>query len=119
MDLQMPVMDGYEATRRIRDWEEEQKRSVTPIVALTASALETELQKALDSGCTACLRKPVRLPTLLEAVKKYGARPRPDAAPKLEKILLRADPRLRAAIPEYLNKRRKDVHRIHAALERS
>jgi len=119
MDLQMPVMDGYQATRRIRGWEEEQKRSLTPIVALTASALETELQKALDAGCTACLRKPVRLTTLLEAVRKYAVRPSPDAAPGLEEILLRADPRLRAAIPEYLNKRREDARRIQAALERS
>ena len=119
LDLQMPVLDGYEAARRIRKWEEEQKHSLTPIVALTASALETELQKARDAGCTACLRKPVRLITLLEAVQKYAVRPRPHAAPELEKILLHADPRLRAAIPEYLSRRREDVRRIHAALERS
>ena len=87
MDLQMPVMDGYEATRRIRGWEEEQKRSLTPIVALTASALETELQKALDAGCTACLRKPVRLITLLEAVRKYAAGTSTDAAAKPEKTV--------------------------------
>jgi two-component system sensor histidine kinase/response regulator len=119
MDLQMPVMDGYQATRRIRGWEEEQRRRLTPIVALTASALETELQKALDAGCTACLRKPVRLITLLETVRKYAVRPRPHIASEFEEILLRADPRVRTAIPEYLNKRREDARRIHAALERS
>ena len=119
MDLQMPVMDGYEAARRIRGWEEEQKRRLTPLIALTASALETELQRALDSGCTACLRKPVRLISLLDAVKKYAARPRPHAAPELEEILLRADPRLRAVIPEYLGKRWEDTRKMHAALERS
>jgi len=85
MDLQMPVMDGYAATRRIRGWEEEQKRASTPIIALTASALDAELQKAVHAGCDICLRKPVRLLTLLEAVAKYTNGPRPGAPPPLEK----------------------------------
>jgi PAS domain S-box-containing protein len=118
MDLQMPGMDGYEATRHIRTWEAEQNRDPTPVVALSASALETELQKAIDSGCTACLRKPVRPITLLEAVREYAARPGPHAATELEQIL-RANPRLRAAIPQYLSKRREDTLRMRAALERS
>jgi CheY-like chemotaxis protein len=53
MDLQMPVLDGYEAIRRMRGWEEEQGRGVTPIIALTASALEADLQRA-RRGATAC-----------------------------------------------------------------
>ena len=117
MDLQMPVMDGYAATRRIRGWEEEQKRGATPIVALTASALEAELQKALIAGCTACLRKPVRLITLLEAVGKY-ARQSGDAPP-IERILVRVDARLRAVVPGYLDSRRRDVETIASSLERS
>jgi PAS domain S-box-containing protein len=104
MDLQMPVMDGYAATRRIRGWEEEQKRPLTPIIALTASALEAELQKALDAGCTAHLRKPVRLLTLLEAIGKYTARPGAGRA-ATERILVRADARLRAVIPGYLERK--------------
>src|SRR5260370_24336913 len=60
MDLRMPVMDGYEATRRIRGWEEEQGCAPTPIIALNASVLEAELQMAIDAGCTAALRKPIR-----------------------------------------------------------
>ena len=52
-------------------------------------------------------------------MQKYAARPAPHAASELEIILRRADARLRAAIPEYLNKRRDDVRRIYAALERS
>ena len=117
MDLQMPVMDGYAATRRIRGWEEEQKRSLIPIIALTASALETEMQKALDAGCTAYLRKPVRLLTLIEAVGKYAAKPAVAAAP-LERIRVRADSRLRAVIPGYLTHRRDDVANIRQALAR-
>ena len=117
MDLQMPVMDGYAATRRIRGWEEEQRRPLTPIIALTASALEGELQGALDAGCTAYVRKPVRLVTLVDTVSRYAAR-RAAAAAQSEKILVRADARLRAVIPEYLQSRRNDVLRIVEALER-
>jgi len=118
MDLQMPAMDGYAATQRIRRWEEEQWRTRTPIVALTASALDTELQKALAAGCTACLRKPLRPVAVADAVRKYAAARQPQAAPASKKILIRADPRLRAAIPAYLDKRRDDARKICAALER-
>jgi len=119
MDLRMPVMDGYEATRRIRGWEEEQGRTITPIIALTASVLETELQMAIDAGCTAALRKPIRLLTLLEAVRKHTVRAGPGAASHPEKIVVHADPSLRAVIPAYLDKRRGDVRTILAALEKS
>jgi CheY-like chemotaxis protein len=112
MDLQMPVLDGYGAAHRIRGWEEEQKRGLTPIVALTASALETDLQRALDAGCTAYLRKPVRLLTLVDAVGKYAVK----AGPGPHKTLVRADARLRAVIPGYLDNRRGDVRTILEAL---
>ena len=118
MDLRMPVMNGYEATRRIRGWEEEQGRAITPIIALTASALEAELQNAIDAGCTASLRKPVRLLTLLEAVRKHAVRTGTGAAALPEKIVIHADPCLRAVIPAYLDKRREDARAILAALEK-
>lgn len=117
MDLQMPVMDGYAATRKIREWEREQNRTPTPVLALTASALETEIQTALDAGCTVCLRKPVRLTTLLEAVDTYAGSPADATRP--ERIPLLADSRLRALIPGYLENRRKDVNAILMALESS
>jgi CheY-like chemotaxis protein len=117
MDLQMPVMDGYTATRRIREWEKEQGRRVMPILALTASAMDAELNQALDAGCTAWLRKPVRLLTLLNAVGKHAARPGLGAVVPLEKILVRADARLRALIPDYLDRRREDVRAMSAALD--
>ncbi len=118
MDLRMPVMNGYEATRRIRGWEEQQGRALTPIIALTASVLESELQKAIDAGCIASLRKPIRLQTLLEAVRKYAVRAGTGAAALPEKIAIHADPGLRAVIPAYLDKRREDVRAILAALEK-
>jgi CheY-like chemotaxis protein len=118
MDLRMPVMTGYEAARRIRGWEEEQGRALTPIIAMTASVLEAEVQEAIDAGCTASLRKPVRMRTLLEAVRKYTVRAGTGVAAVPEKILIHADPSLRAVIPAYLDKRREDVRAILAALEK-
>ena len=118
MDLQMPVMDGLAATRRIRGWEEERGRPPTPILALTASTLSGELQHALDAGCTAYLRKPVRLITLVEAVGKYAAKTATRETASLNRILVRADDRLRAVIPGYLQNRRDDLRAIREALER-
>lgn len=71
MDMQMPVMDGYEATRRIRALEAEQGGH-TPIVALTAYALKEEVKKSLDAGCDDHLTKPIKRQVLLEAVTRYA-----------------------------------------------
>lgn len=60
MDLKMPVMDGLEATRRIREF-----NSDIPIVALTANAFETDRASAIDAGCNAFLTKPVKRKQLL------------------------------------------------------
>jgi response regulator RpfG family c-di-GMP phosphodiesterase len=103
----------------MRGWEEEQGRGITPIVALTASALEADLQQALDAGATAWLRKPVRMLTLLDAVRKHAAKSDSSKTQPTDRILVRADERLRAVIPRYLESRRKDVETILAAVERS
>jgi two-component system sensor histidine kinase/response regulator len=71
MDMQMPVMDGYAATRAIRQWGQEQGRPPTPILALTAYALKDDERKSLDAGCTAHLTKPIKKPTLLAAIVEY------------------------------------------------
>jgi two-component system sensor histidine kinase/response regulator len=71
MDVQMPVMDGYTATREIRKWERDQGKKETPIIALTAHAMKEDVQKSLDAGCTDHLTKPIKRATLMEAVQKY------------------------------------------------
>ncbi len=69
MDMQMPVMDGYEATREIRRSEGERGMSRTPIIALTASALKEDERKSLESGCDVHVPKPVKKSAMLAAIR--------------------------------------------------
>ncbi len=73
MDIQMPVMDGYEAIRLMRRWEKEQQRSETPILALTGNTHEDDIGKAQAAGFTAHVTKPLKKTTLLEAIQRYAA----------------------------------------------
>ncbi len=116
MDLQMPVLDGYETTRRIRAWEREHGRPATPVLALTASALESEGNRAIEAGCTEWIRKPVRLSAFRALVGKYAAK---RAGHIREAIPETVAARIRALIPEYLNQRRQDARTIRSALEKS
>jgi len=68
MDLKMPLMDGYEATERIRAWEREFHRPPTPIIALGACVLDNEVQHAYETGCDMHVAKPFTKATLLEAI---------------------------------------------------
>ncbi|MEP6888543.1 MAG: response regulator [Nitrospirales bacterium] len=65
MDMQMPIMDGYAATKAIRLWESDQSRTPTPIIALTAHAQPEHTLKSFDAGCTDHLTKPIKKQTLL------------------------------------------------------
>ncbi len=65
MDLQMPVMDGYEATRIIRSLENT-KLAEIPIIAMTANAFDEDRRKAFNAGMNAYLTKPVVIPELLK-----------------------------------------------------
>jgi CheY-like chemotaxis protein len=69
MDIAMPIMDGYSATRAIRTMEKETGRRRTPIIALTGSVLADALKKAIDAGCDAHVAKPVKKATLLAAIR--------------------------------------------------
>nr|CRH05699.1 putative Histidine kinase with PAS domain, HisKA domain, HATPase c domain and Response regulator receiver domain [Candidatus Magnetococcus massalia] len=70
MDVQMPVMDGYSATRLIRAWERQMGRTQTPIIALTAHALKGDDEKSLAAGCDLHLTKPIKKLVLLDAIEK-------------------------------------------------
>jgi CheY-like chemotaxis protein len=68
MDIQMPVMDGYTATRMIRRIEERSGRNRTKIIALTAHAYESDIQKCLEAGCDGHVAKPFKKKTLLDCL---------------------------------------------------
>ena len=68
MDMEMPVMDGYTATKEIRKWEESRGGRVIPILAVTAHALREHEQKSLYAGCTAHISKPIKRERFLEAI---------------------------------------------------
>jgi CheY-like chemotaxis protein len=68
MDVQMPVLDGYEATRQIRDWESFQGRSALPIIAVTADAFIEDQARCRDAGMDHFLPKPIKLSALSEAL---------------------------------------------------
>lgn len=69
MDIQMPTMDGYEATRQIRKLKNPETANI-PIVAITANAFEEDRQKALEAGMNEHVSKPIDMERLLEVVKK-------------------------------------------------
>jgi len=76
MDMQMPIMNGYEATKTIRAWEVEHDLPPINIIALTALALKEESEKIIEAGCNAHMTKPVKKHTLLEVLKACtGHRP--------------------------------------------
>ncbi len=68
MDIEMPEMDGLEASVRIRETERLEGRAAVPIVALTGHTADDYLQRCLDAGCTGFLTKPVRREVLLQHV---------------------------------------------------
>ena len=72
MDIEMPIMDGYTASTRIRQWESENQQKETPVIALTAHALKEHIQKSLDAGCTTHLTKPIKKKDLLIAIEKHA-----------------------------------------------
>lgn len=70
MDVHMPLMDGYEATRRIRLFEKKDAHRI-PIIAMTADAFADDVQKALDAGMNGHIAKPIDLRALIQALLSF------------------------------------------------
>ena len=70
MDIQMPVMDGYDAASRIRSMKDEKKASI-PIIAMTANAFAEDRQKAISMGMNDHVAKPIDMNVLLPVIAKY------------------------------------------------
>ena len=70
MDVQMPEMDGFEATRRIRALDES-KAGTVPIIAMTANVFREDIEKCLDAGMNGHIGKPLNINEVFDAMRKY------------------------------------------------
>jgi CheY-like chemotaxis protein/HPt (histidine-containing phosphotransfer) domain-containing protein len=121
MDVEMPVMDGYTATRAIRLWETETGRAPTPIIALTAYARKEDEQRSLAAGCTAHLSKPVRKPQLTAAIARYARpaeKPLEKREPREDRIVLQVSRDLEDLVPSFLESRGREISDMRNALLR-
>jgi CheY-like chemotaxis protein len=73
MDCQMPELDGYEATMKIREWEEKQGRARLTIIAMTANAMSGDRERCLEAGMDDFVSKPVNLKALGATLKRWAA----------------------------------------------
>lgn len=130
MDIQMPVLDGYAAVQAIRQWESQNSRLPTPIIALTASALDTAVQRAMDAGCNLHVSKPAKKATLLAAIAKaVGFNDNgtngihnglhPGAGGAGFRSVITVDSEIGDLIPGFMERKRQDARRIVEALDRS
>lgn len=85
MDVQMPVLDGYDATREIRKSQDERVRNVL-VIAMTASAIRGDREKCLDSGMNSYLAKPVRQNVLKSMIDRWINAPRSAAKEAEEEV---------------------------------
>ncbi|MBF0287167.1 MAG: response regulator [SAR324 cluster bacterium] len=122
MDLQMPIMDGYDATRMIRKWEKDHQFPAVPVIALTASSSEEELQKALDAGCMEHLTKPIQKEDLQKIIFQIGEEkeqvqspPTSVSAKSSDQYTVMLDPDLEELIPKILEIKRKQAQEIQEA----
>lgn len=123
MDVQMPELDGYAATRAIRAWEAEEGRTPTPVVALTAHAFKEDIAASRAAGCDGHLAKPITREAFLRAIEQYAALPpqakagegeRTGEEPQGEVVII--DPVVADLVPAYLAKVRDDLRAVSEAL---
>ncbi|MHC1788232.1 response regulator [Solidesulfovibrio sp.] len=120
MDLEMPILDGYEATRRIRAMEREHGRPAVPILALTAHALDEHRQRCQEAGFTGFLAKPVRKAAMLDTLLSYlGGGKTARVRSAAEAADAPPDPgRLKALLPLFFDSSRQALDTAREALGR-
>jgi CheY-like chemotaxis protein len=126
MDVEMPVMDGYQATAEIRRFEKERGSPAIPVLALTAHAFAEMAVRGREAGFTALLTKPIRKVSLLEALVEHGQKnagkkatdDKIVGATRISRNLVQVEDGMEDVVPGYLAKRRAEVSVYTDALSR-
>jgi CheY-like chemotaxis protein len=119
MDVEMPVMDGTQATKEIRRHEAETGVEPTPVLALTAHAFADMAARGIKAGFTAVLTKPIRKATLLEALAAHTPNRSIESLSGGPRTLVAIEPGMEDVVPAYLAKRRADIALYRDALAAS
>ena len=121
MDIDMPVMDGYTATRRIRAWQEAQAAAhglATPIIALSADAMQEAVAASIKAGCVAHVAKPIDRETLLKTIRRYASTQRTlrMTAVRHSAVASAVSEQVKALVPQYLASKERQIEEARAAL---
>ncbi|RXH58937.1 ATP-binding protein [Granulicella sibirica] len=118
MDAHMPVMDGYTATTKMREWESKQGAQPLPIIALTADAFKEALTQSMSAGCNAHLTKPISKTTLVAAIRRHALpcsqRPAQNA-PVPASATAPVEQSISALAPRYLRNVEKELKALRLA----
>jgi signal transduction histidine kinase/DNA-binding response OmpR family regulator len=118
MDIDMPVMDGYTATRRIRDWQKSQglqsQGLAAPIIALSADAMREAVSASMEAGCVAHLAKPMDKEMLLKTIHRFAPRQGLQSQRAARKIPV--PEQVKALVPQYLASQEKQIEDARASL---
>lgn len=129
MDIEMPVMDGYEASQKIRAWEQGQHRRPVPIIALTAHAFIRFKKKCLDAGCSDFLTKPIKKSKLIETIVTHlqlSGRIAPGTIPvavdlaidlKQDANTLILDQKIAKLIPRFMSNKKQEAGQMLESLQ--
>jgi PAS domain S-box-containing protein len=114
MDMQMPVMDGVEATRSLRT-----SGCRVPIVALTANALREDMNRCESAGCSEFLTKPINRDRFYDVILRYlaAARRMPDEEGPVESTLLADEPEFRDLVVKFVTNLPGILHEVREALD--
>jgi len=117
MDIEMPEMDGYAASRWIRKYEKDNRLDETPVIALTAHAFQEHKQKCMDAGCNGFLTKPIKKKMLIEKILQFTTaepltnqsaekidpgEPVDDHEYSNDECIVRIDAELEALVPDFM-----------------